>query len=400
MPGLGTVRTVLVGLGGYGNGYVNAALDRAGELGIELVGAVDPAPDGCIRREELAAAVGRIHPTLEAFYAEREADLAVISAPIHLHAPFTITALRSGSHVLCEKPVAAVVEDARAMGAAAEECGRSVTVGYQWSFSGTIQRIRRDVRAGRFGRPVSLRTLVLWPRAASYYGRSSWAGLLRTPDGKWVMDSPANNATAHYLHNPLFILGEAGTPVSVEAELYRANRIESFDTAAIRVETACGARVLFSTTHAVPSNVGPVIWYRFSEADVYCDVPGHFYVRRADGSVEDYGCPDVSPAEKIERVASDVAAARDRGEAVASACSVADATEQLRVVAGAHRSSGIREFPPALIRRTTVDPVTDDELTWVDGLQAALVQCFAQDILPAEHGGIGWAEAGSRVDLD
>ena len=394
------MRTVLVGLGGYGNGYVNAALDHADELGIELVGAVDPAPDGCLRCDELTAAVGEIHPTLEAFYAEREADLAVIAAPIHLHAPFTITALRSGSHVLCEKPVAAVVEDARAMAATAEACGRSVTIGYQWSFSDTILQIRRDVRAGRLGRPISLRTLVLWPRAASYYSRSSWAGRLRTPEGQWVMDSPANNATAHYLHNPLFVLGEAGTPVSVQAELYRANEIESFDSAAIRVETACGAEVLFSTTHAVPSNIGPVIWYRFSEADVYCDVPGNFYARRADGSIVDYGSPNVTPGQKIARVAADVTAARDRREAVASACSVLDASGQLRVVCGAHEASPINPFPAETIRRTIVDSGTNDRLTWVEGLQAALTQCFAQGILPAEHGGIAWAQPGSRTELD
>jgi hypothetical protein len=48
------------------------------------------------------------------------------------------------------------------------------------------------------------------------------------------MDSPASNALAHFLHLSLFFLGagfhESAQPTSVSAELYRANRIENYDT--------------------------------------------------------------------------------------------------------------------------------------------------------------------------
>ena len=57
-------------------------------------------------------------------------------------------------------------------------------------------------------------------------------------DGRWVMDSPAANALSHFLQLPLYLLGpsmnQAATPVKVEAELYRANSIENYDTCSIR----------------------------------------------------------------------------------------------------------------------------------------------------------------------
>ncbi len=400
------VRTLLVGLGGYGNGYVDAILDHGDAMGMELVGAVDPLPAGCRRLDEVRARVGTIHPDLAGFHAAADADLAVISAPIQYHAPYTIAALEAGSHVLCEKPVAASLDDALAMAEAADASRRMVAIGYQWSFSQTFERMRREIAAGAFGEPLSLRVLALWPRSSAYYGRASWAGRVRASDGSLVMDSPAHNATAHYLHNALSVLGPGGDPVSVQAELYRANEIENYDTAAIRVRTASGADVLFYTTHAVPSNAGPMIWYRFRDADLVCDVPGHFYCHWADGLVGDYGSPDVTPRGKLERVAAAIRSAGP-GEIPESPCSVRDALAQLRVVCAAGDSSPVVPFPAEIVRRTTADPgdapagspAGSPVLTWADGLQAVLTQCFARGLLPAEHPGVGWARPGSVVTM-
>ncbi len=394
-----TVRTLLVGLGGYGNGYVDAVLDHGEAMGIKLAGAVDPAPGGCRRLDEVRARVGAVHASLDDFYAAGDADLAVISAPIQYHAPYTIRALEAGSHVLCEKPVAASVDDALAMAQAAAAADRSVTIGYQWSFSQTVERIRREVAAGAFGEPVSLRILVFWPRSSAYYERAAWAGRIRAADGSLVMDSPAHNATAHYLHNALTVLGSGGEPVSVQAELYRANEIENYDTAAIRVQTASRAEVLFYTTHAVASRVGPVIWYRFRDADLVCDVPGHFYCHRVDGSIEDYGEPDVTPHGKLERVAASIREARQAGGRPQPVCSVQDALAQLRVVCAAGDSSAVVPFPAELVRRSTEHdgPAGSATLTWVDDLQAVFTQCYARGLLPAEHGGVRWARPAKVV---
>ena len=48
---------------------------------------------------------------MESFYKTNKADLAVISTPIFLHTQHILTALGSGSNVLCEKPLCSDEKD-------------------------------------------------------------------------------------------------------------------------------------------------------------------------------------------------------------------------------------------------------------------------------------------------
>jgi len=111
--------------------------------------------------------------------------------------------------------------------------------------------LKRDLLDGRYGRPLRLATLCAWPRDRAYYRRNSWAGRLRDGDsGAWVLDSPANNAMAHFLHNALFLLGPAMThsalPAAVTAELAARIRSRAPTRPACRVLTDAAARSSFS----------------------------------------------------------------------------------------------------------------------------------------------------------
>src|SRR5688572_16789183 len=123
----------------------------------DLVAAIDPNPAGCRRLDELKALGVPLFPSLESFYASRRADLVVLSTPIALHAPQTALACANGSHVLCEKPLCATLEDAALMRDARNGAARHVAIGYQWSFSVAVQRLKADVLAGAFGRAKRLR---------------------------------------------------------------------------------------------------------------------------------------------------------------------------------------------------------------------------------------------------
>ncbi len=239
------VRVVLVALGGYGEVYLAPLLDDARGAGCRIVGGVDPRPEGCRRLADLEARGVPIYPTLDDFYRKHEADLAVISSPIHRHADHTCTALAAGSHVLLEKPAAGCTADVDRMIAARDRAERFVAVGFQWSFSESVLALKADILHGRLGRPVRGRALTLWPRTEAYYGRNDWAGRKRDAAGRWILDSPASNAMAHHIHNLLFLLGGAmdrsAEPLLMEARMSRANDIETFDTAAVRLATERGA---------------------------------------------------------------------------------------------------------------------------------------------------------------
>ena len=224
MDGVKTV--ALVGLGGYGHIYVNALLDPRSASRVSFVAGVDPAFEACTRLAELNEKRIPIFRSLEEFCAAGRADLVILSTPLQLHCEQACFAMAQGSHVLCEKPLGAHPDQARQMIEVRDRSGLQLAIGYQWSFSAAIQNLKRDISAGRYGRPKRLRTRVYWPRDEKYYGRSSWAGRQRDQAGRPVFDSPANNACAHHLHNMFYVLGEtpqrSDWPSMVQAELYRA----------------------------------------------------------------------------------------------------------------------------------------------------------------------------------
>lgn len=112
--------------------------------------------------------------------------------------------------------------------------------------------MKRRLLAGAVGTVRHATLTACWPRNELYYQRA-WAGAIRRND-EWVLDSPANNALAHYLHLALYLLGETMTscaaPAKVEAELYRVNPIENYDTCSLRITMGNGVTLTVLLTHA------------------------------------------------------------------------------------------------------------------------------------------------------
>jgi len=196
---------------------------------------------------------------VEEFYKEHTARMAIIATPIHLHAAQARICMEHGSHVLCEKPICASLEQAAEMAETAKRTDRKLAIGFQWSFSDGIVGLKKDILNGVYGKINRFRTIVYYPRNMVYYRRGSgWAGKRKLSSGEPLLDSVASNATAHFLHNMLFLTGKqldrAAEPVSILAEVYRANPIEMFDTCACKVVTEDGAELCFYATHAVPNS--------------------------------------------------------------------------------------------------------------------------------------------------
>lgn len=388
-------KVALVGIGGYGNWYVNELLKNAAQHGIQFAAGIDPAPERCSRYNDLKEAGIPIFPDLETFYQSETADLVIICAPIHLHRPLSILALSKGSNVLCEKPIGATLEDAQAMMEAEQKYGRFIAIGYQWSYTDAILALKRDLLAGRFGKPLRFKSMVLWPRSHAYYHRNNWAGRIRSVDGVWVLDSPVNNAAAHYLHNMLFLLGKSlelsARPDSLQAELYRANRIENYDTASMRVMTEENIPLLFTTAHPIQHDCGPLAHYELEDAVIeYPSETEEFIVRFRNGQVERYGSPTVTSANKIWQAAEAV----HTGNPVV--CSIRTALPHMMCVLGA-QEAGVKDFPQEMVKLQEKED--GDRLTWVEGLEDALVKSYKQDQMPSEMGEYAWAEASPKIDL-
>jgi predicted dehydrogenase len=96
----------------------------------------------------------------------RRDDVALVDicSPGHTHAEIAVAALDAGKHVLCEKPLANTVDEARAMVAAASRAaGRGVRsmVGFSYRRVPALALARRLVAAGRIGRIRHVRAVYL-----------------------------------------------------------------------------------------------------------------------------------------------------------------------------------------------------------------------------------------------
>jgi predicted dehydrogenase len=389
------VKIVLAGIGGMGWVYLEELWKDLSLGRYRLEGVVDPDPERCPQLAKLRELRTPIYSDLPSFYDRHTADLAVISSPIQFHTRQTVCALEHDSDVLVEKPVAAVIQDVRTMAEAERRSGRRVSVGFQWSFSSAIQDLKTDILSGRFGAARRLRCLYLWPRDFAYYGRNDWAGKQKSAAGDWILDSPANNAMAHDLHNMLYLLGptvsESARPVRVQAELYRTYPIENFDTAAARFETAAGVEILFWVSHASAGDPGPVISFEFEHGRVFGSGRGTaLRARFDDGTERIYGVPDAEPLRKL-RLAID-----GRESGLAPLCGIAAASSQILALNGMQESSPrIRNFPSGLVGEIAAP---SGRRLVVSGLDDALGACYEAGRLPSEMG-ISWAAPGDLVEL-
>jgi predicted dehydrogenase len=389
------ISVALVGMGGYGQVYLTELLERGASHGLRFVAAVDPEPQRSDLRDAVLKHGVRIYPSLQAFQNETKADLVVLSTPPQFHCEQAVAALDHGSHVLCEKPAAASPAQIHQMIAARDRAKKLVAIGYQWSFSPAIQRLKQDIGSGRFGRPLRFKTCAYWPRDERYYSRNSWAGRQRDAQGRLVLDSPVNNACAHYLHNMFYVLGEqldrSAMPRSVVAELYRANEIENYDTAAIRCQTSDDVELLFIATHATKLNRGPIVRYEFENALVSHSAHdgGAFSARMKDGSTISYGTPiESDSAQKLLEVCSAIRT----GQAVA--CGLEAAAAHTACMFAAQQSMPeITEFPEEMI---DIEGEAGSRKTSVAGLEAALDQCFDEFRLPSELG-FSWSRPSKPI---
>ena len=376
------VRIVCVGIGGYATVYLRALLQEAPRDDIDIVGMVEIMPNACPMYETLKNMGVPLYATLEEFYAEHTADLAIITTPTYLHTRQILCALKNGSHVMCEKPLSGVSADEAVLTEAAKAAGKFVIIGYQWSYSNAILSLKKDIMQGVYGAPVFLKSIVFWPRPVSYYTRGSgWGGKKFTPQGDVLNDSVVSNATAHYLHNILYVTGGAdGVAAEVtelECDLSRINAIETYDTAAFRFTLNNGAKGLYFATHASTENIDPVFDYRFERGQVHFDSVSKRIVGKTDDGREiDYGNPFHDANEKIY-IAIDAAKS---DEPYTPPCSVATAAPQVRAV------EMLATMPVHIGREEAIDRTERGGTTFLSlrGLTELFKECYEKEILPRE----------------
>jgi predicted dehydrogenase len=143
------LRLIVVGCGDIAEQAHLPAIARA--KGVELAGLVDVDPAARTRLAERYRVPAAADPAAALDWAP---DAAIVATPPEVTPGLTGQLLRLGLPVLCEKPMAADVEAARALHGLAEASGLVVQVGFVNRFSPVIARVGEWIQSGRLGRPL------------------------------------------------------------------------------------------------------------------------------------------------------------------------------------------------------------------------------------------------------
>ena len=97
------------------------------------------------------------HASVEALLADPKVDAVYISTTNELHKAQTLAAAAAGKHVLCEKPLALTLADAREMVAACDRAGVVMGTNHHLRNAASHRKIRELVQSGAIGKPLYAR---------------------------------------------------------------------------------------------------------------------------------------------------------------------------------------------------------------------------------------------------
>jgi predicted dehydrogenase len=316
-----------------------------------------------------------------------EVEAIWLPVPIDLHRRFTEMAVAAGKAVMCEKPAAGSVDDVDAMMAARDRAKVPVAIGFQHIYDPAISEVKRRILRGDIGKILSVTLHACWPRDERYYLRNNWAGKYKRGD-TWVLDSPANNALAHFINLGLYFLGskpsESAVPLSIETELYRAKPIETYDTVAMRLHLPGGATLLALLTHACRQTVDPVVEITGERGSVRF-VNMRALELSAEDTIEPFSVTPHLHVNMIRRFASCVRYG-DTHDIASLEC----ARAQTVAVNGASQAVAVRN-----VDKQSIDPASYS----IRGIEQLFTQCAEAGQLPHESGQAKWTAPAGKLDL-
>ncbi|KIF67010.1 oxidoreductase [Streptomyces sp. AcH 505] len=239
MPGSDrTLRAAVVGTGGIARGAHLPAL-RSLAPGVDVVAAVDVSEESV---RSFCAEGGIPHPYtgLDLMLAEQKPDLVVLCTPPSVHREQTISALRAGAWVLCEKPPCPSLEDFDAMRAEEGDDGPYAAIVFQHRLGSGPRHVRRLLRDGALGRPLVAHCQTTWYRDAAYFA-APWRGQWETEGG-----GPTMGHGIHQMDLLLDLLGPWDEVKAMAGRLVHDVRTEDVSTALVRFENGALGTVVNS----------------------------------------------------------------------------------------------------------------------------------------------------------
>jgi len=170
-------------------------------------------------------------------------DVVAVCTPSGLHGAHACQAMRSGRHVIVEKPMEITRPAMDRMLRVQEETGVKLAVISQHRFDAASQQVHDLVTGGAFGRLVLGTAHVPWWRAQAYYDSGAWRGTWELDGGGVLM-----NQSIHSIDLLQWMMGPVRGVHAYTDTL--AHRMETEDVAVAVLRFASGALGTISATTA------------------------------------------------------------------------------------------------------------------------------------------------------
>jgi predicted dehydrogenase len=180
VPRSPTLSIIQVGVGGWGRSWAEVA---HGASQVRLAAVVDASPDA---RAWAAGQLGvQTFASLAQASAAVEAEAALVVTPPVSHRAVAEEALGLGLHVVCEKPLAPDLADARALAAASHAAGLHVMAAQNYRFQPQARALQALVRSGELGSLLGIRIVCRRDLRNSFVVRGDWRATMPHP---YVLD--------------------------------------------------------------------------------------------------------------------------------------------------------------------------------------------------------------------
>lgn len=171
------------------------------------------------RAEKLASQFANVKAfnSMHEFLDDETVEAVWVASPTFCHAEHSITALRAGKHVLCEKPMALNSKQCRAMIQSSQTSKRLLGIGYVMRHHPILQTLRETWLRGEFGTPVTVHARFLY---AFQNPPVSWKQMMSTSGG-WA----TNDIATHLIDLVCWLLGQP-----LEGYAFRSSPFFHFET--------------------------------------------------------------------------------------------------------------------------------------------------------------------------
>ena len=232
-----------------------------------------------------------------------------ICTPHYLHSPMAVDLMKSGKHVLVEKPIAVNNEAACEMLRVEAETGLKLGVCFQNRYNQTTSALQDLVSSGRAGAALGAKVVLTWNRDEKYYIDSGWRGTYEKEGGGVLI-----NQAIHTIDLLLILFGDYDC-VKGHIDTRLLNKvIEVEDTAEAIIKFRNGTQALVYATNCYQLNSAVTVEIIFEKA--VARLEEDLTVRYNNGETEVFRNTDKRPGKKAYWGCGHTALVRDFYECI------------------------------------------------------------------------------------